>query len=228
MKLTRGILRIGNHKKGAQNEVLERPVGSIPLVLLLTFGPLVVPAHASVTITVDSACSGSGFSGTLSDGAVSPQFEACTTASGVYAKIFTTGGQVVSHVVMDEAADSMTVTVAGIAFTGSNTSAELDQIRAALRTGEGDLLGNELWRRLVGAGRNPVTTDKKTMAAIGAALMLYDQSQAASGSGGCFGCCGPGAGVAPAAIQERVRLTTPVSPSGGTLRRSASSCCPWR
>jgi len=156
---------------------------------LLTALCVPAPTDATIKLVVVDACDRQGVTGTISDGLVIPGFKACATPDGAFAEIRDSAGSLVTEVLIDERNDSLTIRIAGVTLTDSNTDEELRRMREALQTSGGELIARELWRRLAAEGMDsgsPVR--RRALAAIGVVATVYGQD---SSGDDCFGCCGP-------------------------------------
>jgi hypothetical protein len=160
------------------------------IACLLTVLSVPAAAGANVKLTVLHACDRQGVTGIITDGLVSPGFKACATPDGAFVEIEDSAGNTVMELVIDERTDSLTIRIAGMTLTDSNTDDELRRMREVLQTPGGELVARELWPRLAADGVGSGSPARqRALAAIGVVATVYGQS---AGDDDCFGCCGPG------------------------------------
>jgi hypothetical protein len=161
-----------------------------PISFLLTALCLPTVSSASVELSVLDACDRQGVAGIITDGLVSSGFKACATPEGAFAEIEDSAGNRVMKVLIDERADTLTIRIAGVTLSDSNTDDEIRRMRETLQTPGGELVARELWRRLAADGVGVDSPAReRALAAIGVVATVYGQS---SDDDSCFGCCGPG------------------------------------
>jgi hypothetical protein len=133
-----------------------------------------------------------GFAGTLARDGERIAFESRVTPGGAVSRIYSSSGEVLTELVVDETNGIFEYRAGGIALTGDDSA---EKTEAALRTFDSDeaaLASEQLWPALLKKGYEPESPAMAALAANLAGYALVPRERLHSkNKEGCFGCCGP-------------------------------------
>lgn len=155
------------------------------------FLPMATPA--AVRLDRPAPAGPTSVSGTLECDGVRVHYESRETPGGVESRIFSTTGEVLTEVVIDEVSGTLVYRIAGAEISERVQDPGPDEYRRAFDRPEASLVASGLWRDLEARG---IDLSSRAVAALAVNLVGYEalltpETQAPS-AGSCLGCCGPG------------------------------------
>ena len=174
--------------------------GSIPALLLLATAlaagatraePAPEPA-AEVSVETLKEGGAVGFAGTLKRNEERIAFESRATPGGAESRIFSSTGEILTEVVVDESAGIFEYRAGGVALSKETAAEETERAMRTFDSDEAALVAEHLWPTLLKSGYDP---ESRTMAALAANLAGYAvvprRRLQSNGKEFCLGCCGP-------------------------------------
>jgi hypothetical protein len=174
--------------------------GSVPVLVLLA---VVLASGATraepaaeprVEVSAEALKEGgaAGFTGTLKRDGERIAFESRVTPAGAESRIFSSSGEILTEVVVDEPAGIFEYRAGGVDLSKEPAIEETERAMRTFDSDEAALVAEQLWPALVKSGYDP---ESRAMTALAANLAGYAivprRRLQTNGKELCLGCCGP-------------------------------------
>ncbi len=174
-----------------------------PLIAGMIVGSLLLAGRAMALpmLSVQSACNGTGFQGSITEGGVTSYFEACGTTGGVHSRIWS-GTATITEAWSNADGSNVTYKIGGTQVTLDSTPAQWTQWFVTLSSPEATL-ATRSYTLLINMGFSRTSLSMLALAQNLTGYEVYiggpgidgcSATTCASESTGCAGCCGSGCG----------------------------------